>query len=268
MCMDYYNTLGVSRNTPIEEIKKSYRKLAMQHHPDRTNGDDTKFKQINEAYDTLGNPDKKRAYDMQFQQHRFNTGNFNDFFGQHSGFREPTYRQHKNRDIQLPYTLDIRECFTGKGATLRYGLPSGKSETVDVHIPPGCKDGDIVKIPGYGDDSIPNIPRGDLVLRVRVQTPKGWAIDNFDLLHSKEVSIFDLLIGADINVDTVDGKTLSLKIPKGTQSGTTFTVRNYGLPNNRTGKRGVLYIKVKGRVPNITDESVLETLRGIKNNIQ
>ena len=269
--MDYYSILGVAKNASDQDIRKAYKKMSMQHHPDR-GGNEEQFKKINEAYQTLSNAQKRAAYDNPQPQYNFNTSNmgggfedmFSHAFGQHGFRRQPPRR---NKDIQLQYTIDISESFTGKNTTIQYHLPSGKFEMVDVRIPPGMRPGEVVRIPGYGDDSISGIQRGNLLLRINLTMRPGWDIDNFDLIHSLEVSVLDLMIGCEVPVESPEGKTINLKIPKGTQPGTTFSVSGYGLPNHKTGKRGSIFVKIKGKVPRINDEQVLRQLEMIKHRI-
>ena len=176
---DYYETLGVSRNASEKDLKTAFRKLAAKHHPD-AGGDAEKFKEINEAYNTLKDPQKRQMYDQYgtadpqqmggnpFGNFEFE-GDINDLFGTFfgQGFGQPRRRQ--NRNISLSYTIDFRDVFNGVGNTISYKLPSGKQEVIDVRIPAGVKNGDSVRVQGYGDDSIQGIPRGDLIIKVRVR---------------------------------------------------------------------------------------------------
>ena len=276
--MDYYNILGVTKNASDKDLKQAYKKLSMQHHPDR-GGDESKFKEINEAYSTLKDPHKKAMYDHRQTagQGGFNFNNnasghpFEDLFGSMfgAGFAQQRRPQQptRNRDIQLRYTMQLTECFTGVNTTIQYKLPNGRSETVDINIPPGCKDGDMVKVSGYGDESIPQLPRGDLVLRVSIQKVKDWKIEGTDLHFHTELSIFDLLTGTDITILSPSTQRITLNIPLGTQPGTTFRVPGYGLPDYKTGRTGILYVHIKGRVPKITDPATVMLLADIKNKL-
>lgn len=273
--MDYYSILGVSKNASQDEIKKAYRKLAMQHHPDK-GGDEEKFKQVNTAYDTLSDPGKRSEYDNPQPQFNWQNGAagqnpFGDIFGQHFGFNPfanaRRQQANKNKDIQLNYTLDLKDCFLGRSLTLRYRLLSGRDEFVDVNIPPGCKDGDVVQIPGYGDDSVPQFQRGNLLLRVRIRPQKHWSIDGYDVFHMLEVDTLELMIGGEKIIDTPEGKTLSLKIPSGSNPDTTFSVQGYGIPNDRTGKRGTMYIKLKAKTLKVSDATLIEKLTKIRNSL-
>ena len=271
--MDYYSTLGVTKNASQDDIRRAYKKMSMQHHPDR-GGNEEQFKKINEAYSTLKDPQKRAEYDNP-QQYRFNS---NDFHGRSPfedifrsgpfGFgqqRQPPRR--KNKDVRLSYTLDLIDCFNGRGISLQYRIPSGRTELLDIRVPAGAKPGDMIRFEGYGDDSIKGLPRGDLILKLNVRLPKDWAIQGLDLHSTQTVSVFDLLTGCEILLTTPEEKLISLKIPKGTQSGTTFSMNGYGLPETRSGRRGKVYIKVIGKVPKIEDTETLEKLQEIKNNI-
>lgn len=272
MSMDYYSILGVPKTASQEEIKKAYRKLAMKHHPDR-GGDSEMSARINEAYNVLGDPAKRQQYDNPQPQFDFNQGfgqsPFEDIFAEAFGFRRQGQRQRPpvNRDVQLNYTIDLEDCYTGRGVSIAYQLPSGRHEHIDVKIPAGIKSGDVVQVSGYGDDSNPQLPRGTLILKIRVKNSKNWQVDGLDLHTAKKVSIFDLVLGTNIPIDTPDGKSINLKVPAGSQSGTSFSITGYGLPHRKTGRKGKLFIKIIGEVPKVTDEELLTKIQEIKNAI-
>jgi curved DNA-binding protein len=272
--MDYYSILGVPRNASQDEIRKAYKKKSMQHHPDR-GGDEEKFKQVNEAYQNLGNPQKRSEYDNPQPQYRYSTsnpfqsgmgGNFEDIFAQF-GFGTAHHRQQRNKDVKLSYTLDFNDIFTGRGISVAYNLPSGRREFLDVKIPAGIKNGDVVNFAGYGDDSIPHLPRGNLHLQLRVPTHRLWKRDEDNLTAHFKISVLDLIIGTEIELSTPTGRTLSLTVPKGTKPGTMFSIAGHGVPNVNTNRPGNLYIKVDGVVPNITDENILKKLKEIRDGI-
>lgn len=272
--MDYYSTLGVAKNASQEDIKKAYKKQSMRHHPDR-GGDEAQFKKVNEAYQTLGDPQKRAEYDNPQPQFNFNTGNmggspfgggFEDIFAQAfgQGFRHPNQHQrHKNRDIQLSYNLDIKDAYTGRGTTITYTFPDGRHQVVDVHIPAGMKSGDVLRVPGYGDDTVPELPRGDLLLRVKLVVPRGWDINGIDLITSHRVDIFDLVLGTSVRLTTPEGRLIEVKVPKGSQPGTTLSVSGQGYAD-RTGRRGRLYVKLLASVPVINDAETLNKIKDIK----
>ena len=275
--MDYYSILGVNRNATPEEIKKAYRKLAMQHHPDR-GGDHNKFAQINSAYEVLSNSDKKNAYDNpQPQGFNFNSGHFNNggnpfggtpfehMFGQ--GFNQQRHTP-RNRDITVQADISLIDVLTGKNLIIQYHLSSGRIETVTVDVPPGAKHGDTIQYQGLGDEGNPRFPRGNLQVRIRVNKTKNWDRDQDNLFTKKVVNIFDLLLGCVIIIETIDDKHLELKIPQGTKPGIKFSIPGYGLPNMQTGKRGIMFITIDAEIPKITDDAILDRIKQLKNEIQ
>lgn len=269
--MDYYTLLGVQKNAPPEEIKKAFRKLSMKHHPDR-GGDETKFKQINEAYAVLSDPQKRADYDnpqpqFNFRSNDFSGFGFDPFEAMFNGGFNRAPRRPKNKDIHINYVLDFADQFTGRGITASYRLPSGKLEGIDIQIPAGVKSGDVIRFDGYGDDTDQRFPRGDLFLKIKIRNISNWQRDGLDVITSTKVSIFDLLLGTEININIPDGKTVKLKVPKGTQPNTTFSIHGYGIPNLKTGKKGSVYVKLLGTVPTIEDENILNQLQGIKNEV-
>mgnify|MGYP000332931284 CR=1 FL=1 len=280
--MDYYDTLGVSRNASESEIRKAYKAKSMKHHPDR-GGNEEEFKKINEAYSTLKDPKKKQMYD-QFgtsdaqqagpQGFHFDgsMGGFEDvfesFFGQRvDPFGRRQQRQPKNKSLNINYTITLEDAYKGKDIMLDIPLPSGRKTTIDTKIPPGIESGQSIRLHGMGDDSIKNIPPGDLMVTVTVQRDLRFKRDGCDLYKEISVSIYDLVLGRKIEVETLD-KNFMLTIPAGTQPGTTFSMRGHGMPIVNAPGVGTLYITVKGTVPkNINDDHkrLIEQVRVLTN---
>jgi len=269
--MDYYKLLGVNRNATPEEIKKAYRKLAMQHHPDR-GGDHTTFANINSAYDVLSNSDKKNAYDnpqpnFNNQQHYnpFGGTPFDHIFGQGFAQQRQTPR---NRDITIQANIELVDVLTGKNLIIQYQLSSGKLETVTVDVPAGAKHGDTIQYEGLGDNGHPRYPRGNLHVRIKVNKTKNWERDQDNLFTKKVVNVFDLLLGCVIIIETLDNKQLELRIPQGTKPGIKFSIPGYGIPNMHTRQRGIMFVTIDAEIPKITDQHVLDKIQQIKNEIQ
>ena len=160
--MNYYSVLGVPKNASDKDIKTAFRRLAKEHHPDRTGGDDTRFKQINEAYDTLKDPDKRSMYDNPQRQnsYNFNSQNVNDIFS--SFFGNMQQRQRRNANIGLSVKVSLEDIAAGKNVVGRYALNSGKEEIATIRVPKGIESGTTMRFQGLGDDSISQAPRGDL----------------------------------------------------------------------------------------------------------
>jgi len=269
--MDYYSTLGVSRNATPDEIRKAYKKQSMQHHPDR-GGNEEQFKKVNEAYSTLKDPQKRAAYDN--PQPRFNSGQFNNQgFGFEDIFSEmfrnnPRQRpQVKNPDINLAVSIDIPDLYTGKNVYVTYSLRSGTQEKVEINIPKGISDGQVIRYKGLGDNSIKELPRGDLYVKIKVRNNKQWHREGYDLHGEKLVNVLDLVLGTEISIDTPDGKGLLLKIPKGTNPDTIFSIHGYGIPDIKRGRQGILYIRIKGITPKVVDNKILKRLEKLRNGI-
>lgn len=274
--MDYYSILGVQKNASDKDLKSAYKKASMQHHPDR-GGDEAKFKQINEAYSTLKDPQKRGMYDHQQngggQAFNFNTGGFEEamrqanaqygnMFGQ--GFANRTPR---NQDIHVRADITLADVITGKSVVIQYRTQTGRIETVTVDIPRGAKHGDTVRYQGLGDDGHPRYPRGDLHVKINVKKIRNWERDKDNLITKNVINVFDLLLGCVIIVKTLEGKQVKVTIPKGTRIGQVFSVPGYGVPNLQTGRRGNLYVEVDANIPVINDEVILRELTNLKNKI-
>jgi len=276
--MDYYKTLGVNRNASQDEIKKAFKKQAMKHHPDK-GGDANTFQQVNEAYETLGNSNKKQQYDMfgatGNQNPRTQTWEFggdfpndigdifNDFFG---GNRSPFQRRQfrKNRDIIIQADIELEDVLKGKELIATYRLTNGKEQSVNLTLPKGVDNSTTIKFPSLGDDYHSNAPRGDLLVRVRVKQHPIWNRDGPNLHTVQKVNVLDLITGTKTNIQTLEKRKLAITIPKGTQPGTVLSITEQGLPT-RGNRRGNLYITIQGDVPNINDPKILEQVQRMKN---
>ncbi len=267
--MDYYTVLGVSKTATQEEIKKAYRKLAMDHHPDR-GGDTVRFAEINEAYETLKDPVKKAEYDNPQPQYNFNNTNFNanfeDLFGAIFGNRMQQ-QVRKNRDVKIAITLELEEVLTGKDLVANYTLFSGEQTVATIKIHPGIQHGEGIRFRGLGDNSIKQIPRGDLIVYVKIMQHKLFEVDGKNLKITKKVNIFDLVAGTQIEIDTLNKSKIGVTIPKGTQPETVLSVAGYGLPDPRTNSTGNLYIKIKGIVPLVHNETIIKRIKEINDEI-
>ena len=265
--MDYYDILGVSRSATDQELRKAYKAKSMKHHPDR-GGSEEEFKKVNEAYSTLKDPQKKAMYDQYgtadpqqtgFQQQGFHfDGGFEDifesFFGQRMDpFGRTRQRQPKNKTLNINYTLTLEEAYRGKNLYLEVPLPSGKKQALDFNIPAGIESGQTVRLSRLGDDSIKNIPPGDIMVTIRVNHDKRFKREGCDLYKTIQISVYDLILGCKVEIDHFD-KGFVLNIPAGTQPETTFSMKDLGMPIVNAPGVGTLYIKVKGTVPKNINE--------------
>lgn len=268
--MDYYKRLGVDRSASQDEIKKAFRKLAMKHHPDR-GGDEAKFKEIQAAYDTLSDPQKKAEYDNPQPQFRGFSGDPNDMFGTIFGGGSPFgfgfQQQSRNANIAANVSITLEEVLTGKTVDAEISFRNGQRKLVSINIPQGIDDGVQIRYPGMGDQSIAKLPAGDLIVTVRVYPHESWTRDGVHLIQEKEISVWDALLGTNINFETLDGRTLNLTIPPGTQPGTTFNCKGEGLPHHRSGYKGSALIKIKVAIPKNLSDSEKNIIKGLKDGI-
>ena len=275
---DYYNTLGISRNADDEEVKKSYRKLAMKHHPDRNGGNDAQFKEIQEAYEVLSDPQKRQMFDAGVDPKNPNQGppqggfSFNDggfhftssgfppgmddilrnfgFGGFSQGF--DTRPRNKNFNVQIQVALEDVYNGSTKDINLRY--PNGREKIVNIDIPKGVESGTNIRYQGLGDDAMQGTAPGDLIVTIVVVPHHVFTREGLNLHTSVTIDAIDAILGTNINVTTLDQRTLSVTVPSGTQPGQTLGARNEGL-SDRSGNSGKLYIHVNISIPqNLTTE--------------
>jgi len=260
--MDYYSRLGVNKSASPEELKRAYKKLAMQHHPDR-GGDQKTFQEINEAYDTLKDPAKRQQYDAPKQTSYSNRQemNMNDFFNMFG------QRSVKNSDVKVRINLTLEEVMQGKDLIASYRLRNGQQIDANIRIHAGVEDGEVIRYGGLGDNAYTQLPRGDLLVQVRTMSHRHFKREGAHLHTTADVNIFDLILGTEIVIEKLTGGPLNVKIPKGTDPGTVLSVHGYGLPSNRRGRPGNLYVKIKAKTPKIVNQSILEKVKDLNDEI-
>ncbi len=279
---DYYKILGVSRESSTDEIRKAYRKLAKQYHPDinKEPGAEDKYKEINEAYEVLKDPDKRSKYDtlgMNWQQGQDFTpppgwgsnnggyqhvefgGNFSDFFqtlfgsglgdmfgggsgnfGGSSGYHNPV-----SRDSEADITLSLEEAYRGGKFNLRLG-----SRKLSVNIPKGITEGTKLTLRGKSERG------GDLHLTIHISPHSVYELSEYDLTREMKVPVYDAVLGKDLTVETLAGE-VTVKMPPGIQDGQKLRLRGKGMPK-RDGTFGDFFVRVKIEIPRHINEKQKE----------
>lgn len=290
---DYYKILGVPRTATADEIKKAFRKLARQHHPD-AGGDEAKFKEINEAYEVLSDDKKRKLYDQYgtASENRIPPGwggsvNVDDIFGNgasggfgnwadilesirrgegafgtnwdfgdFSGFggnRGPQPRKGQDMNVTLNITFD--EAFHGAQKRVTVRVPGkSESETLDVKIPAGAVDGGRLRFRGKGGVGQAGGQAGDLLITTHIEPHPYYTREGADVAMDVPVSIAEAALGASVVVPAPDGTKVRVKIPSGTQDGAKLTIRGKGAPKVKGEGAGDLRIAVKVIVPREMNE--------------
>ena len=284
MAQDYYEILGAKRDASQPEIKKIYRRLARKYHPDVNPGDpsaEERFKQIQEAYKVLSDPEKRKIYDQPgyyrdgqqaaagngFHDIRFDGQStfgdiFSDLFGRGpsgAGSARPTRGQDLEYGVEIPFLDAIRGTQTRIRVSRRDGLTQ-KAKSFRVKIPAGVKNGSRIRVPGKGNAAEFGGSPGDLFLVVRVQRHPFFSRRRNNVLCKVPITIDEAVLGAEIEVPTVEGKA-RLKIPSGTQNGQKFRLRGRGAPSAKGGGRGDQLVEVQVVLPTVKDERSKEILR-------
>ncbi len=261
--MDYYKRLGVGKEASPDDIKRAYKKLAMQHHPDR-GGDQKVFQSISEAYDTLKNPDKKAEYDN--PQAQFNTGNMNDIFSQffNQGVRR---QQRRNADVTINVTVSLEDIAQGKNIVGRYRLRSGEEVVANINVPAGLEHGTILQLSGLGDNTYTNLPRGNLFAKIIIKSHPKFVRDRLHLRTNCSINVLGLILGTEMVIEKLGGGPLNIKIPPGTNPGTILSIPGYGIKDYKTQHTGNLYVEVKGITPKLDRYEDLDRIKQLYDEI-
>ena len=355
MAKDFYQVLGVERNASPEDIRKAYHKLAHQHHPDK-GGDERKFKEVNEAYQTLSNKEKRAQYDQfgrvfeggpapgaggwdfgfgqGFSGQGFDADDLGDLFGEMFGFGGRTKKQNikKGKDIEVDLELPLEavlktqekefslykevvcarcrgkgaepntplnECFTCRGTgevqqvqrTIFGSLtrlavcpecggegqkPSKpcnvcrgegrikSEEKIKIYIPAGVDTNQVIKVEDKGEAGRKGGGPGDLYVRIFIKKHSFFQRKGDDLLANVPVSFSQAALGGEIEIPTLDGKGILLKIPSGTESGKVLRISGKGIPHFSSFGQGNLYVKLIVRTPQKLSKRQKELLEELK----
>jgi DnaJ-class molecular chaperone len=291
--MTHYEVLGISASADESEIKSAFRKLAKQYHPDLNQDDavaESKFKQINEAYEVLKDPQKRAEYDYRLKS---NTGSYSG--GQHTSSdwedmvnrrrqyghynenieellreamrrgQQSSYTPPKNKDTNLTYTITFAESFTGKDVELRYKTGSGNTKTVKVQIPRSVNHGSKIRFAGQGDDSISGSPPGDLFVNISVGRDPRFVRNDTSVSTTIFIDFIDAMLGVNKRVPCVDGSEINLRVLAGMNPGNAIRVPEKGF-YGPDGKRGPMMVEVVMEQPKLNDAqyAALAQLRDLK----
>ena len=275
---DYYKTLGLDKNASPEEIKKAFRKLAVKFHPDRNPGDksaEDKFKDINEAYAVLSDPQKKEQYDTygssgfhkQYSQEdifrNFDFGGtfkdmgmgggediFSRLFGSRSarggrgGFRAGPQR---GSDLEMETDVSFRDSVQGAEKVIAFRR-NGVREELKVKIPAGVDNGSKIRITGKGGQGEGGGPAGDLFLIIRTLPDPVFIRDGGDLFVERSIPFSAACLGVSLEVPTLEGDK-RIKVPAGIQPGTKIRLKGCGVKTLASNTKGDLYVKIGVHIP-------------------
>lgn len=275
--MDYYKILGVSKTAGADEIKKAYRKLARQFHPDTNPGPEAekKFKQINEANEVLSDPEKRKKYDkygkdwqhseayekaasQRQSQSQYRGGGFDfddsdgfsDFFASMFGGRRSA--KARGEDVRSSLQLKLTDIFVTHAQTF-----SINGKNVRITIPAGVEDGQVIKLKGYGNPARGNGQPGDLFITFQIQNNTSFVRKGNDLYFDQQIPLYTAILGGDVTINTLHGK-LKLKVKPETQNLTKTRVRGKGFPvYKKDGAYGDLYVTFHVNMPtNLTEKEI------------
>ncbi len=292
---DYYKIIGVEKTATQDEIKKAYRKLAVKYHPDKNPGDkksEDKFKEINEAYDVLGDVEKRKKYDtlgenwQNYQEGNPNpnrgrqsgkwdssnseyfsgeSGQFSDFFehifgqssgGGFSGSQQRSSYKRKGEDYQAETTITLEEAFTGTSRQLNL-----QDNTLNLKLKAGISDGQVLRMKDKGGKGTNGGANGDLYITIHIQKHPLFDRKGDDIYFNQPLDAYTAILGGKLTVNTIDNP-IKITIPPGTDSDKTFRLKGMGMPRyDEPGQRGDSYVCVKITIPKNLSEPEKELFK-------
>ena len=275
---DFYKVLGVDKKAAADEIKKKYRALARDLHPDKTKGDaekEEKFKAVSEAYEILSDTKKRAEYDEArslFERGGFRSplgggfqgGDFSDVFG--SGNPQDIFANlfgggrrgpRKGQDLQTEATITFRESVFGTTLDLRLATDRGQAQNISARVPTGVNDGAKIRVKGKGAPG--EAGPGDLFIQLHVKPHPIFSRKGENLMITLPVTFAEAALGADIKVPTMSEDDVTVRIAPGTPNGRTLRVKGRGITKGST--TGDLLVTVEVQVPQRVDGKALEALK-------
>jgi curved DNA-binding protein len=277
---DYYATLGVARDATLEDVRKAYRKLARKYHPDvsREKDAEARMKEVNEAYAVLSDAERRAAYDQlgrgftpgqefrpppdwdagfEFSGRGLSpeeAAQFSDFFAELFGRARRRGFEARGEDHVAKILLDLEDTFRGPTRQVSLRMPrldaSGRvtleARTLNVRMPRGVREGQMIRLAGQGAPGHGPGPAGDLLLEVHFRPHPRFRVDGRDLYMRLPVAPWEAALGAVIPIRTAAGTELQVRIPPGAQSGSQLRVRGHGIPGDPPGD---LRLEIRTVVP-------------------
>lgn len=293
---DYYQVLGVPKTATAEQIRKAYKKIARENHPDVKPGDTAaaeRFKQAAEAYDVLGDPDKRKQYDQYGEAFRhmrggpppggepFPGGGFRgagpidleqifggavdleDIFGPAFGRGARRPRARRGADVHSEITVPFQLAATG-GAYDVTIQRNGTPQRLSIKIPAGVHEGSVIRLGGEGEPGTAGGSPGDLLITIHVAPHPYFRRDGRDLILELPVTPSEAALGAKIDVPTLEEGLVTLSVPPGSSSGTKLRLRGKGIPDPKTKVRGDQFVIIKIVVPRQLNDRARELLRELE----
>lgn len=283
---DYYKILGVNRDASEDEIKKAFRKLAHAYHPDKSGGDEAKFKEVSEAYSVLSDKKKRQQYDA-FGSAGPGAGGFNpsDFGFDFSGFGTQGFdasdlgdilssifggrRVRRGRDVAVDIELSFHDSIFGTDRKVVINSKFVKQKEVSIAVPPGIDDGQMIRLSGMGETLEGGVP-GDLYVKIHVRKHPYLRKEGYNLVMDLTVKLSEALLGSERTIATLDGE-VTMKIPSGTKHGTILRIREKGVPYTGPhitgaprGKRGDLYVRILVDIPEKLSKDAKKLIEELK----
>jgi molecular chaperone DnaJ len=256
---DFYKVLGVDKKAAADEIKKKYRALARDLHPDKTKGDtekEEKFKAVSEAYEILSDTKKRVEYDE--ARSVFERGSF---FSRQGGLQEDflanLFGPRRGRDLLIEETITFRESVFGTTLDLHLAIDRGQAQSISARVPIGVTDGAKIRVKGKGGAG--EAGPGDLFIQLHVKPHPIFSRKGENLVITLPVTFAEAALGADIKVPTMAGDDVTVRIAPGTPNGRTLRVKGRGITKGST--TGDLLVTVEVQVPQRVDGKALDALK-------
>jgi len=283
--VDPYKILGINKNASKEEIKSAYRKLAKDHHPDANGGDDSKFKQINEAYKILTDPAAKAQHEENmFRRDPFSGSSPEDFFrefmsqsgfGFNPNFSSKVKMKHNGININVKVFLSLEEAFYGKSIEMSIDRLERlddnkliqKNRRIKVNIPKGAKDRQQLVLKGQGNQGRNGGRDGDIIIIIQLKQNALFSVKEHNIYSKIKVLFTQAILGDNIAFKNINGEQVDVTIPKFSQQNQSVEILNKGMPVGNSDIRGNLILTIDIEMPKSLTENQLDIIRNFNKEV-
>jgi curved DNA-binding protein len=267
--MDYYQTLGLTRDATDDEVKQAYRKLASKHHPDK-GGNTAKFQEIQAAYEAITSGKAKHNADPAYSGFQDLHDMFN--MGRKAGSKNWSFSDGwddnvKNPDVNISIPCTLEEAHFGFTKQVEFTLPDGTVKNMAITFPPGCTNDIKIRYASEGGRLVKTLPAGDLYVKLNIASHPIWRMQGNDLFAGLQINVWQAMFGATVKLTDIGGTEIEITVPPGTQSRSQLRLKQKGFNIRGSTARYNAFLEIVVIIPALSEDDLNRTVIDLKEKV-